>query len=61
MIITNTGSFFLFTPETTEERVWIDDNVAPEGWQWMGNSLAVDARFAEGLAVGMTEDGITIS
>ncbi len=60
MIVTNHGSIVLFTPETATEREWIDEHVQSEGWQWMGQSLTVDTRFAGDLAEGMAADGITV-
>ncbi len=61
MMLSDNGSIVLFTPETAEERAWIEENVAPEGWQWFGGALVVEARFAGALADGMINEGIAVT
>lgn len=53
------GSLVGITPLTDAATDWIDENVASEGWQWMGRTLYVDARYAEPLVNGMIGDGLT--
>lgn len=56
--VTNQGSVIGITPLTDAASEWIDDNVHSEGWQWMGSTLYVDARFADALVEGMMADGL---
>jgi len=43
---------------TDEAEAWIADNVASEGWQWMGNILWVDHRMAGPVIEGMQAGGL---
>ena len=36
------GSVVQITPVSPAAKEWIDDNVASEGWQWLGRSLCID-------------------
>lgn len=56
----NEGSVFTFQPATDTARQWIDENVEAEGWQWLGNTLVVDHRFAQDLAQGMIDAGLVV-
>jgi hypothetical protein len=58
MRIGDQGSIVLFTPETDEEKTWIDENVDPDA-QWLGRSLVVEHRYADDLTAGMASDGIS--
>jgi hypothetical protein len=57
--VTNGGSIFLFQPYTDEAKAWIKNNVSEES-QWFGFSLAVEARYAQDLAQGMIDAGLTV-
>jgi len=48
----NEGTVFVFCPLTDRARAWIDENVQTETWQWVGNALVVEYRYAWGLATG---------
>ena len=37
------------------------NEVATEGWQWLGEALCVDRRMAAGLAAAAVADGLEIS
>jgi len=58
--INDQGSIVGFTPRTEAARTWFDENVESEPWQWMGPSLYVDHRPAQGLLEGIQEAGLTI-
>lgn len=55
------GSIVLLRPLTPRCRRWIERNVATEGWQWFGGSLALECRYVDLLVEGMREDGLTQS
>ena len=60
--VRNAGSIVQFVLVTDEARAWVDENVATEGWQWLGNmTLNVDPRMAGQLAQGMQEAGFTLA
>ena len=46
VLVANEGTVFVFCPLTAAAKEWIDENVESEAWQWFGNSLVVDHRFA---------------
>jgi hypothetical protein len=60
MIIKNDGSVVLFTPEGDFEYEWMMLNLETEGWQWLGKSLVVDHRMAQGLTDGIEDAGFVI-
>jgi hypothetical protein len=39
---------------------WITENVQTESWQWLGDTLAIESRFAAELADGMISAGLEI-
>lgn len=57
--ITCHGSICLVQPTTPEGSQWIEDNTDPDNRSFLGNSLAVDSRYLEGLADGFSQDGLT--
>jgi hypothetical protein len=50
----------LFCPLTERAQTWIDENVETESWQWFGNVLVVEHRYAWGLANGMKNSGLVL-
>ena len=54
------GSVVLIRPLTPGAREWIDQNVGPEPWQWMGGALACEPRYVADLVDGMIADGMEI-
>jgi hypothetical protein len=60
VLIENNGSIFSIIPLTQEGRDWIDNNVQSEGWQWLGDRLNVEPRYAYDLAAGMLADGLRV-
>ncbi len=57
MRIDDQGTVVLFIPESDLEYEWLTVNVENEPWQWMGRSLAVDHRYADGLIEYINESG----
>lgn len=58
--VANHGTLFTFTPLTERAKEWMEENVQSEPWQWLGNSLTVEHRYAGELANGMVEHGLVV-
>ena len=61
LVITNEGPVFIFQPLTDKAREWLEEAVESDPYQWLGNSLAVEHRYAALLAEEAQKDGLTIS
>jgi hypothetical protein len=55
VLVRNEGTVFVFCPLTSAAKEWIDENVESEAYQWFGNALVVEHRFAWGLGRGMKD------
>lgn len=55
------GTVVAISPETPAARQWIEENVQAEGWQWLGNMLVVDHRYALPLLRGAHDAGLVIA
>ena len=51
---------FLITPITEICKDWVKENVNLESWQWLGDSFAVEHRYAVDLVVGMLGEGLVV-
>jgi hypothetical protein len=60
VLVANAGTVFTFCPLTARAKTWIDDNVQTESYQWLGNVLIVEHRYAWGLAQGMIDEGLVL-
>jgi len=58
--VSSDGSVYLFYPNSPAALAWLDDNVHPEGWQWLGRAFAVEQRFVGALIEGMVADGMRV-
>lgn len=58
MLIRDQGTIVVFTPQTDEDRSWINENCHTEGWQWVGRSFAVDHGCAQPLVNGIIQSGL---
>jgi len=59
--IVNHGSVFAFHLLSQNAQEFVDENVQTERWQFMGNALCVDHRFAGDLADAMRENGLVLA
>lgn len=59
VIATSHGSIVAVCPVTPAAKEWVEEHVALESWQWMGNMFAVEPRYLEDLLMGMEQDGLT--
>jgi len=57
IIIEERGSIVLFRPKDDETREWLEDHTAG---MWFGGALAVEPRYAEGLAQGLRDEGFPV-
>jgi hypothetical protein len=60
VLVENAGTVFTFCPLTTAAKSWVEENVEAEAYQWLGNVLVVEHRFAWGLAEGMKDAGLVL-
>jgi hypothetical protein len=60
VVVRNEGTVVMFTPLTREAKIFIKLKVDAEPYQFMGESLVVEHRFAESLIVGMQDDGLDV-
>jgi virulence-associated protein VagC len=58
--VENQGSVVVLQPLTKKAKLWIDENVSSEPWQWVGNGLVIDWRMAEELIDAMQEEGLIL-
>ena len=60
VIVSNEGSVFLLNPVTDAGKEWLKENCRPEGWQWLGQCLAIETRYALDIVEGMQGDGLVV-
>lgn len=53
------SSIFLFEPQTIAGRSWLERNTSDDS-TWLGNSLAVENRYAVALAQAALDDGLVV-
>ncbi len=54
------GTIVLVTPLTAAGWSWIEERVQTEPWQWLGDSLAVEHRYAGDLVHAMRTEGLEV-
>jgi hypothetical protein len=60
ILIDHEGSLVGFHLLSIAAQEWFNENVASEPWQWMGNILWVDHRYAADLFRVLEEEGFAI-
>jgi hypothetical protein len=60
VVVENHGSVCLMTPMSPAARVWVDENVQLDDWQWLGASFVCEPRYVSSLIDGMVDDGLTV-
>ena len=58
--VENHGTIFLFTPTNGAALEHLRENVSEES-QWLGDSLAVEHRYAADLVAALRTNGFTVS
>ena len=61
VLVCNEGTVFVFCPLTPRAKQWIEENASTEPWQWFGNALVVEQRYAWGLGQGMKDAGLRLA
>lgn len=57
----NQGSVFMCAVLTEAGQAWVGEHVPTESWQWMGQSFAVEPRYAVALAKAARDDGLEVA
>ena len=58
--IINEGSVFMIMPLSGVTKIWIDENLQTESWQWLGNNLVIEHRYIKDIVQGMINDGLVV-
>jgi len=58
--VDNQGTIVAITPLSDAAREWLDENVKAESWQWVGDTLGVEPRYAGPILEGMQAAGLTL-
>lgn len=60
-------SVLVLRPLNDAARSWIDENIyageadGTDSPHWFGDGIAIEARYVDGIAGGIVEDGLTLS
>ncbi len=60
VLVRDAGTVFTFCPLTPRAKKWIAENIHLESWQWFGNALVVEHRYALPLVEGMIDEGLVL-
>lgn len=58
--VRDAGSIVQLVVNTDAAWEWLDEWVAYEQWQWLGNALCVEPRYLEDLVVEIIANGLTV-
>jgi len=59
-VVEHHGTVTLLRAYSPAARSWIDEHVDYEGWQVMGNAIAVEPRMLGPIVEGMQGDGLIV-
>lgn len=59
VVVIHHGSLVGMKPDSDAARDWIALHI-PDDAPWLGGSLMVEARFADAILDGMTDDGLVV-
>lgn len=60
VLIKSDGSKLVgFTPVSKNAKEWFEANVETASYQWLGNTVWVEDRYAQDLLDGLTEAGLS--
>ena len=59
--IADHGTVISIRPLNEAARLWLDETVVSEPWQWVQGALCVEARFARDLIIEIEAAGFTIT
>jgi len=60
VLTNNEGTIIALTVLTPAARQWIEEKCKPEPWQWVGDTFAVEPRYAGDIIQGMQADGLIV-
>lgn len=58
--IDDLGTLVLFASRTLKGAIWLTINCEAESWQWFGNALCVDSRYAKPLLALAKRAGLRV-
>jgi hypothetical protein len=58
--VVNHGSVVLVTPQSRKAKKFVNEQIVLDGWQWLGDSFAVEPRFVGNLLDGIIQEGMTV-
>lgn len=60
ILVENHGSVMMIQPLTPAAENWIDENLNPEDWQWLGDAFACEPCCVSNILEGMEADGLIV-
>lgn len=60
VLVDTHGSVWTFEAISEAAKQWFKENVQSESWQWLGDKLGVDHRYASSLLEGIRAAGFSI-
>lgn len=60
ILVENHGSLITFTMQNESARAWINANVESEPYQWFGDALCVEPRYAADVVNAMISEGFLV-
>jgi len=61
VLVRDEGTIAQLIPLTAAARNWIEDNCNTESWQWLGDALCIEPRYAVAVTEGLRENGYTVA
>lgn len=58
--INNCGSITQIAALNPEALQWLHDNLFTESWQWFGNIVNIDSRYAEDIVMAINDEFDTL-
>ncbi len=60
VLVYEDGTVWLFHPLSERAKLWVEEHVAAESWQWPCNALAVEHRYAPAIVEAMVGDWLVV-
>lgn len=60
IVVESHGSVVSFQLVSQSAREWVEEFVATESWQFLGDRLCIDWRFADGLKNAALDAGLVV-
>jgi virulence-associated protein VagC len=54
------GTVVVITPVSRRAKAWIENNLQAESWQWIGDAMVVERRYAAELGDAMRGEGLVV-